>query len=73
LGSRPGAFFESSVATTYSVCVRFPAGRRFCSEEQSAEAGVLYVNPLTTRRFGRHTVTWYVGGRRIVRHFRLTS
>jgi hypothetical protein len=53
--------------------VRFPAGRRLCAEEQSAEAGVLYVNPITTQRFGRHDVIWYVGGRRIVRHFRVTS
>jgi hypothetical protein len=73
LGSRPGAFFESSLAGNYSVCVRFPNGRRVCAEEQSAEAGVLYVTPITTRRFGRHTVVWNVGGRHIVRHFRLTS
>jgi Excalibur calcium-binding domain len=73
LGSKPGAFFESSVATTYSVCLRFPTGRRLCAEEQSAEAGVLYVNAIATRFFGRHDVIWFVGGRRIVRHFRVTS
>jgi len=73
LGSRPGAFFESSVATIYAVCLRFPNGRQLCAEEQSAEAGVLYVNPIATRLFGRHNVIWYVDGRRIVRHFRLTS
>lgn len=73
LGSKPGAFFESSVSTTYTVCLRFPNRRRLCAEEQIAEAGVLYVNPLTTRLFGRHDVIWLIGGRRIVRHFRVTS
>jgi len=72
LGNKPGAFFESSVATTYSVCLRFPNRRRLCAEEQSAEAGQLYVNQITTRLIGRHDVIWFVGGRRIVRHFRMT-
>jgi hypothetical protein len=72
-GSKPGAFFESSATTPFTVCLRFPNARRFCTEEQNAEAGVLYVNPITTRLVGRHDVIWIVGGRRIVRHFRLTS
>jgi hypothetical protein len=72
-GSRVGAFFESPVPTTYTVCVRFPSGRRRCAESQTAEANTLYVNPVTTRMLGRHTVTWWVGSVRIVRHFRLTS
>lgn len=72
-GSRPGAFFESSQEVTYTVCVRFPTSRRFCAGPQVAEANTLYVNAITTRVFGRHDVIWTVGGRRIVRHFRLTS
>lgn len=72
-GSKVGAFFESSQPVTYTVCVRFPSFRRLCAQEQSADAGVLYVNALTTRQLGRHVVTWNVGGRRLVRHFRLAS
>jgi len=72
-GSRVGAFFESSVATTYTVCVRFPSSRRLCAEEQDVEAGVLYVSPITARVLGRHDVIWLVGGSRIVRRFRLIS
>ncbi len=73
LGSRVGAFFESSVPVTYTVCVRFPNNRRLCARGQSAEAEVLYVNAVRTREFGRHAVTWYVGGRRINRVFRIAS
>jgi hypothetical protein len=73
LGSKVGAFFESSVPVTYTVCVRFPSLRRLCARNQSAEAGVLYVNALATREFGRHAVTWHVNGRRINRYFRIAS
>lgn len=73
LGSKVGAFFESSVPVTYTVCVRFPSNRRLCARGQSAEAGVLYVNAVSTRESGRHAVTWYVGGKRIQRSFRLAS
>lgn len=71
-GSHVGAFFESSVETADTVCVRFPASRSLCSSEQRAEAEVLFVNAITTRELGRHVVIWHVGGRRIVRHFALT-
>ena len=60
-----GAFFRSSVATSYTVCVRFPTGRRLCARGQQAEAGVTYVNKVTTSISGWHKVLWYVGGRRI--------
>jgi len=73
LGSKVGAFFESSVPVSYTVCVRFPNNRRLCARGQSAEADVLYVNAVRTREFGRHTVTWYAGGRRINRVFRIAS
>jgi hypothetical protein len=71
-GSKVGAYFQSSQATTYSVCVRFPDARRRCAEEQSAEASVLYLNSVTTNILGRYEFTWFAGGRRIVRYFRLT-
>jgi hypothetical protein len=71
-GSRVGAFFESSVETTYTVCVHFPASPSLCSGQQRAEPEVLFVNAITSGELGRHDVTWHVGGRRIVRHFALT-
>jgi hypothetical protein len=68
-----GVFFESSAPTTYTVCIRFPSGRHLCAESQPAEANTLYVNAITTHMLGWHTVIWWVGVTRIVRHFRLTS
>lgn len=53
--------------------MRFPNSRRLCARNQSAEAEVLYVNAIATRDFGRHTVTWFVGDRRIKRSFRIAS
>lgn len=73
LGSKVGAFFESSIPVTYTVCVRFPNRRRLCARNQRAEAGVLYVNAIATQDFGRHTATWFVAGKRIKRSFRVTS
>jgi hypothetical protein len=67
--SKVGAFFESSESIEYTVCLRLPTGRSLCSRDQQAEAGVLYVNHLRTSIVGRHKITWFVGGRRIVRHF----
>lgn len=67
-GSRVGAFFRSSTAVNYTVCVRFPGGRRLCKGQQ-AEAGVLYVNRITTSLVGRHRVTWFAAGQRLVRYF----
>lgn len=63
--SRPGAFFRSSVSTTYTVCVKFPTKRSLCVHGQEAEAGITYVNKITTSITGRHRVTWFVQGRRI--------
>jgi hypothetical protein len=70
-GSRIGAFFESSVDTTYSVCAHFPDARPLCVRGQEAEAGVLYVNPVTTSNPGLHHVIWEVDGQRIERRFLL--
>jgi hypothetical protein len=63
--SKLGAFFRSSVATTYTVCVKFPTNRRLCARGQEAEAGVTYANKLTSSIVGWHRVTWFVQGRRI--------
>jgi Excalibur calcium-binding domain len=71
-GSRVGAFFESSEETSYTVCVHFPDARPLCAAAQEAEAGVIYVNSVTTQTVGLHRVIWEVGGRRIVRRFALT-
>jgi Excalibur calcium-binding domain len=67
--SKVGAFFLSSQDVEYEVCVRFPAGRELCAANQQAAAGTLYVNKVTTSVVGRHSVIWFVDGRRIVRHF----
>lgn len=53
------------MATTYSVCIRFPTNRRLCARGQETEAGVTYVNKITSSITGRHKVTWYVQGRRL--------
>lgn len=68
--SRVGAFFKSNVETEYEVCVRFPTGRRLCAGTQIAEARTLYVNKVTTNIVGRHTVTWYLPDRTLIRYFR---
>jgi hypothetical protein len=62
LGDSPGAFFEADEDTEYEVCVEFPDFEFLCAEEQSAEAGVLYVNEMTTEELGEHFVAWYVEG-----------
>lgn len=63
IGDDPGAFFESAEAEVeYEVCVTFPGPSTICAKEQSAEAGVLYVNEITTNLTGNHLVTWYVEG-----------
>lgn len=60
-----GAFFRSTVATTYTVCIELPSNRRLCVRNQEAEAGVTYVNRITSAVTGWHRVNWYVAGRRI--------
>jgi hypothetical protein len=67
--SRVGAFFRSSEDVEYEICVRFPTARELCAPNQQASAGILYVNKVTSNIVGRHTVTWFVAGRRLVRHF----
>jgi len=67
--SKIGAFLRSSQPITYSVCVKPPARRSLCAKNQQAEAGVLYVNRITTSVVGWHRVTWFADGRRIVHWF----
>jgi hypothetical protein len=62
-GQRKGAFFSSSQAVTYTVCVRYPTGRVICAPGRLAAAGVTYVNRITSVIPGSHKVTWRVGGR----------
>lgn len=62
IGDFPGAYFESDVDTEYDVCVEFPTEQVLCAEEQFAEAGVLFVNSITTELAGNHFVAWFVEG-----------
>jgi hypothetical protein len=57
-----GAFFESDADTEYEICVEFPDATVLCAEEQLAEAGVLYVNSITSDEPGDYFATWYVEG-----------
>jgi hypothetical protein len=56
----PAAYFEADEDTEYEVCVEFPSEEFLCEEEQLAEAGVLYLNSITTEEPGDHFVSWYV-------------
>lgn len=67
--SNVGAFIRSSQEVTYTVCVTFPTRRRICSENQVAQAGVLYVNKVTSTIAGWHKVTWLAAGQRLTRYF----
>jgi Excalibur calcium-binding domain len=60
---KKGAFFRASQAVRYSVCVRYPTGREICARNQQAEAGVTYVNKITSGTPGSHRVRWRVDGR----------
>jgi hypothetical protein len=62
VGDFPGAYFESDVETEYEICVEFPSGEEFCLGEEFAEAGVLYVNSITSEAAGTYFVSWYVEG-----------
>lgn len=66
-GDSLGAFFRSeSTDVHYDVCVDFPvSSRRLCSKGQEAQAGVLYVNKITSGVVGRTTITWYVNSAQV--------
>jgi hypothetical protein len=67
VGSKKGAFFKSLKADVkYTVCVKFPKKEHLCTEKpQEAEQGTLYVNKITSTTPGRHSVTWYVKGKKV--------
>ena len=61
-----GAFFRSNQADVfYTVCVRFPTGKHACKGHQQAIQGTLYVNKITSNIPGRHTVSWFVSGKKV--------
>jgi len=62
VGDFPGAFFESDVDTEVEVCVEFPTAAVFCSEEEPAEGGVLYVFSIFAEQEGNYLASWYVEG-----------
>jgi hypothetical protein len=57
----PAAFFKSTVATRYFVCLEGPTGARACSSELYGAAGVLYFTPLVAEEVGTYTASWWVG------------
>jgi len=66
---KKGAFFRASQAVTYTVCVRYPTGRQLCTRNQSAEAGVTYVNKITSNAIGSDRVTWRVAGHTVATRY----
>jgi ABC-type sugar transport system substrate-binding protein len=65
-GSKKGAFFKSLKGDVfYSICVKFPVDENLCADKQKAEQGTLYVNKITSTYVGKHTVIWFVEGKRI--------
>lgn len=66
---KKGAFFRASQAVTYTVCVRYPTGRQPCARNRSAEAGVTYVNAITSNVIGSDQVTWRVAGRTVATRY----
>jgi len=64
--SKKGAFFKSLKGDVfYSVCVKFPTGKSLCAGKQEAKQGTLYVNKVTSTIPGKHTVSWFVEGKRV--------
>jgi hypothetical protein len=65
--SKKGAFFKSLKGDVkYTVCVKFPKKEHLCTEKpQEAEEGTLYVNKITSTSVGRHSVTWFVQGKKV--------
>jgi hypothetical protein len=65
-GAKKGAFFKSLKAdVSYSICVKFPSGKNLCAKAQEATKGTLYVNKVTSTIPGRHTVSWFVAGKKV--------
>jgi hypothetical protein len=64
---KKGAFFRSNNATVfYTVCVKFPKKTApLCADKQEAVQGTLYVNKITSNIPGKHTVSWFVEGKKV--------
>jgi hypothetical protein len=63
---KKGAFFRSNNATVfYTVCVKFPTKKNLCAPRQEAVQGTLYVNKITSNIPGKHTVSWFVEGKKV--------
>jgi hypothetical protein len=63
---KKGAFFRSNNATVfYTVCVKFPTKKNLCAPRQEAVQGTLYVNKITSNIPGKHTVSWFVSGKKV--------
>lgn len=71
--SKKGAFFKSNLADVrYTVCVKFPTRKNLCAQAQEAKQGTLYVNKITSTIPGKHTVSWWVKGKKVGSfHFRV--
>jgi hypothetical protein len=62
VGDFPGAFFAADTDTNVELCVEFPTKEFFCTEEEFAEAGILYVNSIISEAPGNYFATWFVEG-----------
>lgn len=62
IGDFPGAFFESDTDVEVEICVELPSAVVFCTEEEFAEAGILYVLSLPNEEEGDYLASWFVEG-----------
>ena len=70
------AFFLSrDHDATFKVCVKYPGRpQRLCASEQQAPKGEKQFVTIATATTGRHTVSWYVGARKVATwSFRVTT
>lgn len=70
------AFFLSRERhATYKVCVRYPGReQRLCASDLDAPRGQKQSVAIVTAGAGRHTVTWFVAGRKVATwSFRVTA
>ena len=49
--------------TQYKLCVTVPSGPRYCRRHQAGKRGKRSQRGLYNDSLGRHTVSWYHGGR----------
>jgi hypothetical protein len=66
LSQDKAAFFVSRMHdATYKVCVSYPEGQRLCASDQPAPRGKLQLVTIATADVGRHTVSWFVEGKKV--------